>query len=66
MQVDTLASNTGMIQAAVRAGFVHEDRLRQAAWVNGGFADEVILGMLATDRVSGVNRPTGGGEIADR
>ena len=53
LQVDTLASNTAMIRAASRAGFVHEGTLRRAAWVNGEFADEVILGMLATDRARG-------------
>jgi len=58
LQVDTLASNTAMIRAAARAGFVHEGRLRQAAWVNGEFADEVVLGMLAADRVSRVVNAT--------
>lgn len=53
LQVDTLTSNTAMIRAAARAGFVHEGRLRQAAWVHGGFADGVILGMLAADWASG-------------
>ena len=49
LQVDTLASNTAMIRAASRAGFVHEGRLRRSAWVSGDFVDEVILGLLATD-----------------
>jgi RimJ/RimL family protein N-acetyltransferase len=49
LQVDTLAGNTAMIRAATRAGFVPEGRLRRAAWVNGDFADEVILGLLAAD-----------------
>jgi RimJ/RimL family protein N-acetyltransferase len=49
LQIDTLADNTAMIRAASRAGFVHEGRLRRAAWINGEFADEVILGMLATE-----------------
>jgi RimJ/RimL family protein N-acetyltransferase len=66
LQVDTLASNTAMIRAAARAGFVHEGRLRQAAWVNGEFADEVILGMLATSRPSSGNRQTSEGGIAGR
>ncbi len=63
LQVDTLASNTAMIRAAERAGFVPEGRLRGAAWVNGKFADEVLLGMLATDWERSANRPPGEGEI---
>jgi RimJ/RimL family protein N-acetyltransferase len=49
LQVDTLASNVAMIGGASRAGFVQEGRLRRAAWVNGEFVDEVILGLLASD-----------------
>lgn len=63
LQVDTLAGNTAMIRAAAQAGFVREGRLRQAAWVSGGFADEVILGMLITDWEGGGNRQPGEGEI---
>jgi RimJ/RimL family protein N-acetyltransferase len=48
-QVDTLADNAAMIRAASRAGFAEEGRLRRSAWVNGEFADEVILGMLASE-----------------
>jgi RimJ/RimL family protein N-acetyltransferase len=66
LQVDTLASNTAMIRAASRAGFVQEGRLRRSAWVDGDFADEVILGMLATDWVAGGKGQTGAGEVADR
>jgi RimJ/RimL family protein N-acetyltransferase len=49
LQVDTLASNAAMIRAAERAGFTLEGTLRGAGWVNGDFADEVILGLLAGD-----------------
>jgi RimJ/RimL family protein N-acetyltransferase len=49
LQVDTLASNAAMIRAASRAGFVQEGTIRRSAWVNGEFADEVILGMLETE-----------------
>ncbi len=49
LQVDTLADNDAMIGAATRAGFVHEGTLRQFAWVNGSFADEVILSQLASE-----------------
>jgi len=63
LQVDTLASNTAMIRAAVQAGFVPEGRLRQAAWVGGGFADEVILGLLVTDWKGGQSGPPEDSEI---
>jgi RimJ/RimL family protein N-acetyltransferase len=49
LQVDTLADNTAMIRAANQAGFVLEGTLRRAAWVNGEFLDEVILGLLAPE-----------------
>ena len=49
LQVETLADNTAMIRAATQAGFVPEGTLRRSAWVNGDFADEVILGLLATE-----------------
>ena len=49
LQVDTLADNYAMIGAATRVGFVLEGTLRGHAWVNGAFADEVVLGQLATE-----------------
>ncbi|GAA0689026.1 hypothetical protein GCM10010193_48950 [Kitasatospora atroaurantiaca] len=49
LQLETLADNTAMIRAATRAGFTHEGTLRRAAWVTGAFADEVVLGLLATE-----------------
>jgi RimJ/RimL family protein N-acetyltransferase len=49
LQVDTLADNDAMIGAATRAGFVTEGTQRQVGWVNGTFADGVILSMLATE-----------------
>ncbi len=49
LQVDTLADNDAMIGAAVRAGFTAEGTIRHAGWVNGSFADEVILGQLASE-----------------
>jgi GNAT superfamily N-acetyltransferase len=63
LQVDTLASNTAMIRAAAQAGFVPEGRLRQAAWVGGGFADEVILGLLVADWKGGQSGPPEDSEI---
>ena len=53
LQVETLASNAAMIRAASRAGFVQEGRLRRAAWGDGEFADEVILGLLASEWAGG-------------
>lgn len=49
LQAETLADNAAMIEAAGRAGFTREGTLRRAAWVNGEFVDEVILGLLATE-----------------
>jgi RimJ/RimL family protein N-acetyltransferase len=46
LQVETLADNDAMIGAALRAGFVREGTLRQSAWLNGTFADIVVLGQL--------------------
>ena len=49
LQIETLASNAAMIATATQAGFVPEGTLRQSAWLDGQFADEVILGLLARD-----------------
>jgi RimJ/RimL family protein N-acetyltransferase len=49
LQIETLADNAAMMRAATEAGFVLEGTLRRAAWVNGDFADEVILGLLASE-----------------
>jgi RimJ/RimL family protein N-acetyltransferase len=49
LQAETLAGNTAMIATATRAGFVQEGSLRSSAWVNGQFADEVVLGLLASE-----------------
>jgi RimJ/RimL family protein N-acetyltransferase len=49
LQIETLADNHAVITAATRVGFVPEGNTRGAAWVDGGFADEVILGLLAAE-----------------
>lgn len=49
LQVDTLADNAAMITAATKAGFTREGTLRRSAWVYGGFADTVLLGLLAEE-----------------
>jgi RimJ/RimL family protein N-acetyltransferase len=47
LQAETLAGNAAMLATAARAGFVAEGTLRRTSWVDGAFADEVILGLLA-------------------
>jgi RimJ/RimL family protein N-acetyltransferase len=49
LQVETLADNEAMLRAAAGAGFTREGALRQSAWVNGAFADEVLLGQLVSE-----------------
>jgi RimJ/RimL family protein N-acetyltransferase len=49
LQVDTLVDNEAMLRAATGAGFTREGVLRRAAWVDGAFVDEVILGLLADE-----------------
>ena len=49
LQLDTLTDNHAMIGAAERAGFATEGVLRQVGWVNGAFADAVVLSQLATE-----------------
>ncbi len=49
LQIDTLADNEAMIRTAQAAGFTLEGTLRSAAWVNGEFVDEVILGLLRVE-----------------
>lgn len=52
LQVETLADNAPMIAAATRVGFTVEGTLRRSAWVSGGFADMVVLGLLADEWTS--------------
>jgi len=66
LQVDTLASNAAMIGGAERAGFTLEGTLRGAAWVNGEFVDEVILGLLASDWTGARLRGTQQGALQDQ
>ena len=47
LQITTLADNHAMIAAAVRVGFVPEGTTRDAAWIDGGFADGVTLSLLS-------------------
>ena len=47
LQMETLADNAAMIKAAQANGFEIEGTLRKSAWLDGHFADEVILGRVA-------------------
>jgi RimJ/RimL family protein N-acetyltransferase len=49
LQIETLVDNMAMQRAAMHSGFVVEGMLRQSAWVDSEFVDEVVLGLLATD-----------------
>ena len=49
LQVETVADNEPMIQAATRAGFRSEGLLRRSCWANGSFLDEMILGQLSEE-----------------
>jgi RimJ/RimL family protein N-acetyltransferase len=53
LQLETLASNAAMQAVAARAGFTREGVLRQSAWAIGGFADEVLFGLLADEWQAG-------------
>jgi RimJ/RimL family protein N-acetyltransferase len=52
LQIETLADNAPMIHAATENGFVLEGTMRRASWVSGEFLDEVILGLLASERLN--------------
>jgi RimJ/RimL family protein N-acetyltransferase len=56
IQITTLADNHAMIAAAVRAGFVTEGTMRETAWLDGGFADGVMLSQLASEWFSSTGR----------
>jgi RimJ/RimL family protein N-acetyltransferase len=49
LQIETLSDNAAMIASARRCGFRHEGTLRRSAWALGEFADETIMGLLASE-----------------
>lgn len=49
LQIETLADNAAMIRVAAKTGFTREGTLRGSAWADGGFADEIVLGLLAAE-----------------
>ncbi len=50
LQLETLADNAAMIASAEKAGYRLEGTQRESAWVLGEFADEVVMGLLASER----------------
>lgn len=50
LQIETLADNTAMLRAVDTSGFAVEGVLAGAAWVDGRFADQVVLGLLDGQR----------------
>jgi RimJ/RimL family protein N-acetyltransferase len=49
LQLETLTDNHAMIAVAEKLGFTREGTTRGSSWVNGGFADDVIFGLLAAE-----------------
>jgi|SRR5450756_2350835 len=49
LQLETLADNHAMIAVAEKLGFTREGATRGSSWVDGGFADDVIFGLLAEE-----------------
>ena len=49
LQLETLADNAAMIAAAQRTGYRMDGTLRQSAWVDGEFLDEVVMSLLRTE-----------------
>lgn len=47
LQMETLSDNHAMIAVATRLGFTREGTMRHSGWVNGGWADDAIYGLLA-------------------
>jgi RimJ/RimL family protein N-acetyltransferase len=49
IHLEAIASNTGAIRAYEKAGFVHEGRQREHAWVRGTYEDIVRMGILRSE-----------------
>lgn len=49
IELRTFAFNSRARRAYERVGFVQEGVRRQAAWVGGGFADEVVMSLLRSE-----------------
>lgn len=61
LQIETLTDNVAMIRAAIRAGFTREGTLRRSGWVNGGFLDDAVFGLLVSEWDMAI-----GGSVPDR
>jgi RimJ/RimL family protein N-acetyltransferase len=61
LQISTLADNHAMIATAAVAGFVLEGTTRDAAWIDGAFADGVILSLLFPEWSPGPATPVSRG-----
>ena len=49
VQLEVLATNAAALRVYEKAGFREDGRMREAAWVRGGFVDEVYMSVLATE-----------------
>jgi RimJ/RimL family protein N-acetyltransferase len=49
IHLQAIASNSAALRAYEKAGFVVEGRLREHAWVRGGYEDIVLMGILRSD-----------------
>jgi RimJ/RimL family protein N-acetyltransferase len=49
LHLEVIASNTGAIRSYEKAGFVHEGRQREQAWVRGHYEDIVRMGLLRAE-----------------
>ncbi len=49
IHLQAIASNTAARRAYEKAGFVVEGRLREHAWVRGGYEDIVVMGVLRSE-----------------
>ena len=49
VQLEALADNAIALACYRRAGFVEEGRMREDAWLDGRWVDNVVMGVLAQD-----------------
>lgn len=49
LHLETLATNTAAITCYEKVGFIQEGKLRRHAFVDGGYVDTVIMGLLLSE-----------------